>query len=66
MKLIIVKSVFGMNITQITGSAEDSPLWAYFVLACSLMAATFGGWYVWSKSLSRRQLKMKKTEAQKV
>lgn len=38
-----------MNIEQITGSNEDSPLWAYFVLAVSLMAATFGGWYIWSR-----------------
>ncbi|KAH7400579.1 hypothetical protein DE146DRAFT_467088 [Phaeosphaeria sp. MPI-PUGE-AT-0046c] len=47
--LTLASSIFGMNIVEITGGESDSPLWAYFVLAVSLMAATFGGWYLWSK-----------------
>jgi hypothetical protein len=42
-----------MNVRQITGEEGHTSLWVYFVIASSLMAATFGGWYVWARSLSR-------------
>ncbi|KAF1841972.1 uncharacterized protein K460DRAFT_369988 [Cucurbitaria berberidis CBS 394.84] len=50
--LTLASSIFGMNMTQITGDHVQSPLWAYFVLAVALMVATFGGWFVWSRILS--------------
>ncbi|KAJ4346091.1 hypothetical protein N0V95_005707 [Ascochyta clinopodiicola] len=46
------QSILGMNITQITGEETHSQLWLYFVVAVALMAATFGGWFVWSQLLS--------------
>ena len=50
--LTVTQSILGMNITQVTGEATHSQLWLYFVVAASLMAATFGGWFVWSRLLS--------------
>jgi Mg2+ and Co2+ transporter CorA len=61
-----IQSIFGMNITHITGDNADSPLWAYFVLAVSLMIATFGGWYVWSRTLSRMERRAVSALMQKV
>jgi len=37
-----------MNITQVTGEGTHSQLWLYFAIAIPLMAATLGGWYIWS------------------
>ncbi|KAF1947878.1 hypothetical protein EJ02DRAFT_7504 [Clathrospora elynae] len=53
--LTLASSILGMNITQITGERSDSPLWAYFVIAISLMVATYGGWFVWSRMLSKME-----------
>ncbi|KAF9697138.1 hypothetical protein EKO04_004929 [Ascochyta lentis] len=50
--LTLASSILGMNITQITGEGTHSQLWLYFIVAVALMAATFGGWFVWSKLLS--------------
>ncbi|KAF2819039.1 hypothetical protein CC86DRAFT_413415 [Ophiobolus disseminans] len=58
--LTLASSIFGMNITQITGAQSDSPLWAYFILAVTLMCATFGGWFIWSRQLSRTERRASK------
>lgn len=51
-----------MNVTEITGGDTDSPLWAYFVLAVPLMAATFGGWYLWSRRPVERMRQRREKE----
>lgn len=47
-----------MNIVQITGEGTHSQLWLYFVVAAALMAATFGGWFIWSQLLSGLEHKL--------
>ncbi|KAH7077814.1 hypothetical protein BKA63DRAFT_272575 [Paraphoma chrysanthemicola] len=62
--LTLASSIFRMNITQITGSQSDSPLWAYFIVAVSLMCAAFGGLFTWKFSqsvLQRRASKLNHT-----
>jgi hypothetical protein len=51
-----------MNITQIIGAQSDSPLWAYFIVAVSLMCATFGGWFIWSRLLIRAGRRSSKSD----
>ncbi|OAL00275.1 hypothetical protein IQ06DRAFT_143121 [Phaeosphaeriaceae sp. SRC1lsM3a] len=60
--LTLASSIFGMNVTEITGGDTDSPLWAYFVLAVPLMAATFGGWYLWSRRPVERMRQRREKE----
>ncbi|KAH6616723.1 hypothetical protein C7974DRAFT_50939 [Boeremia exigua] len=57
--LTLASSILGMNITQVTGEATHSQLWLYFVIAIALMAATFGGWYVWSRLLPSVKCKVR-------
>ncbi|UPX14303.1 uncharacterized protein EKO05_0004791 [Ascochyta rabiei] len=58
--LTLASSLLGMNMTQITGKGTRSQLWLYFVVAVALMAATFGGWLVWSQLLSRFERSMRR------
>jgi hypothetical protein len=55
-----------MNITQLTGEGTHSPLWLYFVIAVALMAATFGGWFVWSHLLSSMERRIRRRTSMRV
>lgn len=55
-----------MNIVQITGEGTHSQLWLYFAIAAALMAATFGGWFVWSRLLSRIERKLQQRASMRV
>jgi hypothetical protein len=53
-----------MNITQIS-DGSGSPLWAYFALAIALMAATFGGCFIWSRILSGMKMRERRLLARR-
>ncbi|KAF1355615.1 hypothetical protein EJ07DRAFT_181948 [Lizonia empirigonia] len=64
--LKLASSILGMNIVQITGEGTHSQLWLYFVIAVALTAATFGGWFVWSRLLSRLERKLQQRASMRV
>lgn len=55
-----------MNIFQVTGEATHSQLWVYFVIAVALMAATFGGWFLWSQLLPEIKQRVERRTARRV
>jgi uncharacterized membrane protein YbhN (UPF0104 family) len=55
------KSLFGMNVKQITGEEAHAKIWAFLLTAVCLTLATFVGCFFWSRVLSRlEELKRKR------
>ena len=51
--LIILKSIYGMNVTELIGIQAELSMWAAGTTAVCLTLLTYGVWYIWSTGIIR-------------
>lgn len=51
--LMLVASIYGMNVQEISHGAGEPPIWSYFVASILVLMGTLGAWLAWSRFAGR-------------
>ncbi|KAK5047146.1 hypothetical protein LTR84_007089 [Exophiala bonariae] len=51
--LMLVASIYGMNIREISHGAGEPPIWSYFVASLLVLVGTLSAWMLWSRFAGR-------------